>query len=171
MIFICIYLIISVGGLVTKLCLTVVTPWTVAHQPPLSMGFSRQDYWSVLPFPSPGIFWTQKSNLGLLHCREIIYWLSYEGVFATPWTVTCQDWVGKKGFQKHDMAGEWETRLKNSVKSKDQGTNTAPRWRCRNWVQASFIILLAMKERICRKLSYNSCGLQGQRTKWSLTIE
>ena len=31
-----------------------VTPWTVACQPPLSMGFSRQGYWSELPFPSPG---------------------------------------------------------------------------------------------------------------------
>ena len=31
-----------------------VTPWTVAHQVPLSMEFSRQDYWSGLPFPSPG---------------------------------------------------------------------------------------------------------------------
>ena len=31
-----------------------VTPWTVAHQAPLSMGFSRQEYWSRLPFPPPG---------------------------------------------------------------------------------------------------------------------
>ena len=31
-----------------------VTAWTVAHRAPLSMGFSRQDYWSGLPFPSPG---------------------------------------------------------------------------------------------------------------------
>ena len=31
-----------------------VTPWTVAHQAPLSMGFSRQEYWTGLPFPSPG---------------------------------------------------------------------------------------------------------------------
>ena len=30
------------------------TPWTVAHQAPLSMGFSSQEYWSGLPFPSPG---------------------------------------------------------------------------------------------------------------------
>ena len=30
------------------------TPWTVAHQAPLSIGFSRQEHWSVLPFPSPG---------------------------------------------------------------------------------------------------------------------
>ena len=30
------------------------TPWTVAHQAPLSMGFSRQEYWSGLPCPPPG---------------------------------------------------------------------------------------------------------------------
>ena len=30
------------------------TPWTVAHQVPLSMRFSRQEYWSGLPFPPPG---------------------------------------------------------------------------------------------------------------------
>ena len=30
------------------------TPWTVAYKPPPSMGFSRQEYWSGLPFPSPG---------------------------------------------------------------------------------------------------------------------
>ena len=32
------------------------TPWTVALQAPLSMGFPRQEYWSELPFPSPGDF-------------------------------------------------------------------------------------------------------------------
>ena len=42
------------GDLVTKLCLPLVTPWTVAHHAPLSMGFSRQEYWSGLPFPSSG---------------------------------------------------------------------------------------------------------------------
>ena len=31
-----------------------VTPWTVAHQACLSMGFSMQEYWSRLPFPTPG---------------------------------------------------------------------------------------------------------------------
>ena len=40
------------GGLVTKSCLTLTTPWTVSHQAPLTMGFSRQEYWSG--FPSPG---------------------------------------------------------------------------------------------------------------------
>ena len=37
-----------------KLYLTLATPWTVACQAPLSMGFSRQEHWSGLPFPSPG---------------------------------------------------------------------------------------------------------------------
>ena len=40
--------------LVTKLCLILATPWTAACQAPLSMGFPRQEYWSGLPFPSPG---------------------------------------------------------------------------------------------------------------------
>ena len=43
--------------LVTQLCLTLLeTPWTVAHQVPLSMGFSRQEYWNGLPSPTPGDF-------------------------------------------------------------------------------------------------------------------
>ena len=41
------------GGLVTKSCLTLVTPWTVACQVPLSMGFPKQQYWSGVPFPYP----------------------------------------------------------------------------------------------------------------------
>ena len=40
--------------LVTQLCLTFVTPWTVAYQARLSMGFSRQEYWGGLPCPPPG---------------------------------------------------------------------------------------------------------------------
>ena len=44
------------GGddLVTKSCPTLVTLWTIDYQGPLSMGFVRQEYWSGLPFPSPG---------------------------------------------------------------------------------------------------------------------
>ena len=37
-----------------QLCPTPATPWTVTRQAPPSMGFSRQEYWSGLPFPSPG---------------------------------------------------------------------------------------------------------------------
>ena len=36
---------------IAQSCLTLASPWTVACQAPLSMGFSRQEYWSGLPFP------------------------------------------------------------------------------------------------------------------------
>ena len=39
---------------VAQSCPTLCDPWTVAHQGPLSMGFSRQEYWSGLSFPSLG---------------------------------------------------------------------------------------------------------------------
>ena len=95
------------------------SPWAVGHQAPLSMELSWEEYWSGLPFPSPGdlpypgnepespalqvdslpaeppgkpkntgvgslsllqgIFPTQESNWVLLHCRQILYQLSYEG--------------------------------------------------------------------------------------------
>ena len=42
------------GGLICKSRLTLVTPWTVALQAPLSVGVSRQKYWSGLPCPPPG---------------------------------------------------------------------------------------------------------------------
>ena len=47
-------------------CLTLCDPWTTAHQGPLSMGFSRQESWSGLPRPPPGIFLTLGQNLHLL---------------------------------------------------------------------------------------------------------
>ena len=42
------------GGLFTKSCPALATPWSVVYQAPLAMGFSRQESWSGLPFPSPG---------------------------------------------------------------------------------------------------------------------
>ena len=60
------------------------TPWTVACQAPLSMGFSRQEYWNGLLSLFQGIFLTQESNLGLLcllHCRCVLYrWATGEAV-------------------------------------------------------------------------------------------
>ena len=58
------------------------TPWTVACQVPLFMGFPKQEYWSRLPFPTLGIFLTQGLNPCLLH---LLHWqadsllLSYLG--------------------------------------------------------------------------------------------
>ena len=51
------------------------TPWAVAHQAPLSMGFSRQEDWSGLPFPSPGAL----PNLGI----ELVF-PALAGSFFTP---------------------------------------------------------------------------------------
>ena len=42
-------------------------------------GFSGQEYWSRLPFSSPGIFLTQGLNVGLLRCRRVLYHLSHQG--------------------------------------------------------------------------------------------
>ena len=53
-----------------------VTPWTVAYQASPSMGFSRQVYWSGVHFLLQGIFPSQGSNPGLLHCRQTLYPLS-----------------------------------------------------------------------------------------------
>ena len=44
------------------------TLWTLARQAPLSMGFSGQEYWSGLPFPSPGALPNSRDWPGLLHC-------------------------------------------------------------------------------------------------------
>ena len=76
---ICIYT--GGGGLVTKSCLTLVTPWTVACQDPLFMGFFRQEYWSGLPFPAPG----DLPDLGIeprspaFLIRQILDQLTYKG--------------------------------------------------------------------------------------------
>ena len=58
-------------SVVAKSCLTLATPWTVAYQAPLSMGFSRQEYWTGLPFPSP-----EESSLLLIKDK-------YRGKFGT----------------------------------------------------------------------------------------
>ena len=42
------------GGSVAQPSQTLWGPWAIARQAPLSVGFSRQEYWSGLPFPSPG---------------------------------------------------------------------------------------------------------------------
>ena len=64
--------------LVSQLCLILCDRMDCSPQAPLSMGFPKQEYWSGLLFPSPGeIFLTQRLNLGLLHCRQILYHQSH----------------------------------------------------------------------------------------------
>ena len=62
---ICIYCVLSLVRLFA-------TPWAVAHQVPLSMEFSRQDYWSGLPFPTPGDLPNPGINSRLTG-RQILY--------------------------------------------------------------------------------------------------
>ena len=59
------------------------TPWTMACQAPLSMGFSRQEYWSGLPFPSP----VRKYEVSEVSELKL---LSRVRLFAVPWTVAYQ---------------------------------------------------------------------------------
>ena len=58
-------------------------PWSVAHQVPLSMGLSRQEFWSELPCPPPGDLSNPRDRttclLHLLHCRLILYPLRHLG--------------------------------------------------------------------------------------------
>ena len=65
------------------------TQWTVGRQAPLSMGFSRQEYWSGLPFPAPG----DLPNQGIKLLSLTSPWLALAGRFFTTsatWTVAEQ---------------------------------------------------------------------------------
>ena len=53
-----------------------VIPWTVVYQAPPSMGFSRQEYWSGVPLPSPRDLPDPGIKPSLLHCRQMLYPLS-----------------------------------------------------------------------------------------------
>ena len=69
-----------VKGKVAQLCPALCDPLDyIVHKAPLSMEFSGQEYWSGLPFPSPGGLPTQGLNLGLPHCRQTLYCLSHQG--------------------------------------------------------------------------------------------
>ena len=65
------------------------TPWTVARQALLSMGFPKQEYWSSLPFSPPG----DLPDLGIEPCisctgRQILYhWATWEGKKTLPYIV------------------------------------------------------------------------------------
>ena len=89
-------------------CLTLATPWTVAHQAPLSMGVSRQEHGVGCHCLLQRIFPTQESNPGLLHCRQTLYHLSHRGSPGTGYV-----WQGyifqsglSAGFLLH-LASEW----------------------------------------------------------------
>ena len=86
---------------VVQSCPTLCDPWTIAHQAPPSMGFSRQEYWSGLPFPSPNpkerqcqrMFRLWYSCTHLTHQQSqfsSVKSLSHVRLFVNPWTAVCQ---------------------------------------------------------------------------------
>ena len=68
------------GGLVAKSCPTLSTPWTIAHQALCPWDFPGKNTGVDCHFILQGIFPTQESNPGLLHCRQILYQLKYDEV-------------------------------------------------------------------------------------------
>ena len=65
--------------LVAQSCLTLCDPLNCSPKAPLVMGFSRQEYWSGRHSLLQGIFPTLGSNPGVLHCRQILYHVIYQG--------------------------------------------------------------------------------------------
>ena len=88
------------GGFVAQSCPTLATPWTLACQAPLSMGFSRQEYWGGLPcpppedLPGPGIEPTSLTSLALAG-----------GLFATLWTVAHQAALSRRSSRQEYWGG------------------------------------------------------------------
>ena len=70
--------------LLIKLCLTLGTPWTVTHQAPLSLGFTKQEYWSGLLFPSLG----DLSNPSIKHISPVLV-----GGFSTTELLICPKYL------------------------------------------------------------------------------
>ena len=80
------------------------TPWTLAYQAPFSMGFSRQEYWSWLPFPSPGVLPNpgiklaspalQVDSLMLSHYGSPLDALLFAVKFITNWHTWSREEIG-----------------------------------------------------------------------------
>ena len=69
---------------VAQSCPTLATPWTAAHQAPPSVGFSRQEYWSGVPLPSPYI--TYSSVNYIYHAIHYISYLFITGICTFDWS-------------------------------------------------------------------------------------
>ena len=93
---------------VTQSCLTLCDP--VAYQAPLSMGFSRQWYWSGLPFPSPGDLPNPGIEPGLPNYRQTLYHLSHQGEML--------------GWMKHKL----ESRFPGEIAIASDMQMTSPLW-------------------------------------------
>ena len=131
------------------------TQWTVAYQAPLSMGFSRKEYCSGLPFPSPG----DLPHPGLPHCRQMLYHLSHQGSHLR-WKWLSHVWL----FAPHGLYNPWNSPgqntgvdslslLQGSSQTKDQ-TQVSCIWYCIK--PTSFLMWLVSSFFKCYFLSIHS---------------
>ena len=76
----------AVCKVASVLCDSFATPWTAACQAPLSMGFSRQEYWSGLPCPPPGDLPDPESSVSYISCigRQVLYHYRHLGSSKKP---------------------------------------------------------------------------------------
>ena len=87
------------GGLAAKSSLILATPGTIAHQAPLSMGISMQEYWNGLPFPSPGVSFPPRNWT----------WVSWiTGRFFTNWDMREFRAVLEKAMAPHSSTLAWK---------------------------------------------------------------
>ena len=89
---ICLFIYMLAVGLVTNSCLTLVTPQTVARQAPLPMGFSRQGYWSGLPFPAPGDLPDPGIKPESPALAGVLYRVTWEACCAVRWHHITEFW-------------------------------------------------------------------------------
>ena len=75
------------------------------------------------------------------------------------------------GFQKAWYSKRMRNKTQKFSEKQGSGDQHCSKVKVPKLNPSQSIILSVVNERICRELSYNSCGLQGQRTKWSLTTE
>ena len=84
-IYIYIYIYIYSCYLVIVMSASFATPWTLAHQASLSMGFPRQEYWSGLSFSSPDFFYFE--SMRRLYQPKLIFWRGRSGSVVINWVL------------------------------------------------------------------------------------
>ena len=100
------------------------TPWTIAHQAPPSMRFSRQEYWSGLPFPSPGYVLTKPGPLemGMANHFSILALRIPQTVMKRQKDRTLKDELPRSVGAQYATGDEWRNnfRKKGETESKQK---------------------------------------------------
>ena len=138
--------------LVAQLCPTLCDSMDIAHKAPLSMGFSRRQYWNGLPFPSPGIFLTQGLNLGLR--RLFTIWSIREALknrkkkkknslFWSFFFFTYKEYVARSRQSVNPWwINEWMTTFDICPGGSMHGCKKSELWNQTTWVWGSEILIL-----------------------------